>query len=318
MPSHNPFRESWFEKRTIAVVDSRTENAHPLYLPVRIEPKNNGHAATYIPENERFSIQSILGLGQPTTQSQAAVDNNLHRLTGFSDQAANNQGRSDTYSRSTPPVAMVKPQPNMVPLQQHTSPAERRFAMEHSAFEDPIHMPARCEMDSSGNFARASVEVSDENSHLQTELRTDPDYAEQKKERQKMRRRQLQKERYQNDPVYAERERERKRELRKDPAYAERERAKNRKYYQNNPTYAERQKERSRERQKELRKHKGPVYLEHEKQRKRTRYQNNPPKPEGQQISIDAYVSIKSNPTDKEEVSNRQRYMPIILVPDLP
>ena len=90
-------------------------------------------------------------------------------------------------------------------------------------------------------------------------------------ERQKER----QRERYKTDPVYAERERERQRELRKDPVYVEREnkrkkerrREHQKERYQTDPVYAERQKERQRERRKD------PAYVERERKRKRERYQ---------------------------------------------
>ena len=65
------------------------------------------------------------------------------------------------------------------------------------------------------------------------------------------RKKQLQRERYRTDPAYAERQRERQRELRRNPAYAERERKRQRER-RRNPAYAERQRERRRERRKNL------------------------------------------------------------------
>ncbi|WP_257297211.1 hypothetical protein [Endozoicomonas sp. YOMI1] len=59
----NPSDDLRFEKRSIVIVYSHTKEDQPLHLPVRIEPQNNDHTHTYIPDNERFSIQSILELG---------------------------------------------------------------------------------------------------------------------------------------------------------------------------------------------------------------------------------------------------------------
>ncbi|MBO9482410.1 hypothetical protein [Salinisphaera sp. G21_0] len=100
-------------------------------------------------------------------------------------------------------------------------------------------------------------------------------------ERQKQR----QRERYQNDPDYAERikkiHRERQRELRKDPVYLERQnkiqKDRQRKLHRErskDPAYAERLRQRHRERRKD------PAYVEHlrkrQRERQRERYQNDP------------------------------------------
>ncbi|WP_180966544.1 hypothetical protein [Endozoicomonas acroporae] len=96
-------------------------------------------------------------------------------------------------------------------------------------------------------------------------------------ERQRERKRECKRERYQTDPAYAERERKRQREhhreRRKDPAYAERERERQRVRYQTDPAYAERERKRKREcqrvRQRVLRK--DPAYAERERERRRER-----------------------------------------------
>ena len=87
-------------------------------------------------------------------------------------------------------------------------------------------------------------------------------------ERIKKRRRERQRERYQNDSAYAERQREIQRErYRNNPVLAERQRENRRKRYQNDPVFAERERERSRKRYQN-----DPVYAE----RKKKRYQNDP------------------------------------------
>ncbi|WP_257294153.1 hypothetical protein [Endozoicomonas sp. YOMI1] len=73
VPFHNPFDDPRYEKRSLVIVDSHTED-QPLYLPVRMKLQNNDHAPTYIPDNERFSIQSILGLGPSNSQSSSVAD----------------------------------------------------------------------------------------------------------------------------------------------------------------------------------------------------------------------------------------------------
>ncbi len=99
----------------------------------------------------------------------------------------------------------------------------------------------------------------------------DPEYAELEKERRRTRRRA----RYQNDPVYAARERERLRILSKDPAFARRKRERikerERERCQNDPDGVERKKARQRARRRE-RYQNDPVYAA----RERERCQNDP------------------------------------------
>ncbi|WP_422443889.1 MULTISPECIES: hypothetical protein [unclassified Endozoicomonas] len=70
----NIFDDPRFEKRSIAIVDNDTEKDQPLYLPGRTKMQKNDHAPAYIPDKERFSIQSILALGQSNTESSLVVD----------------------------------------------------------------------------------------------------------------------------------------------------------------------------------------------------------------------------------------------------
>ncbi|WP_257286211.1 hypothetical protein [Endozoicomonas sp. SESOKO1] len=107
------------------------------------------------------------------------------------------------------------------------------------------------------DLARSSVGKSDESHSLtlecQGEHHDDSTYAE----RQRQHRKERNRERYRNDPAFAESIRER-----------------NRKRYQNDPAFAERQRCRIRERQSKLRK--DPAYLEHQRKLERARQQNNP------------------------------------------
>ena len=102
----------------------------------------------------------------------------------------------------------------------------------------------------------------------------DPTFAERERTRQRERQRERRRnsaylaresERYRNDPAFKERQRERQRErqkeLRKNPAYLKRLRER----YQNDPAFAERERKRQRERQRELRKN--PAYVERERER---------------------------------------------------
>ncbi|WP_257297229.1 hypothetical protein [Endozoicomonas sp. YOMI1] len=102
----------------------------------------------------------------------------------------------------------------------------------------------------------------------------DPDYAERQRELQ----RKLQRKRYQNNPDYAERKRVRQRErYHNDPDYAERQRERQRERCKD-PAYAERLRERSRVFQRE--RSKDPAYAERLRESKRKnareRFQNDP------------------------------------------
>ncbi|MGI2030152.1 hypothetical protein [Endozoicomonas acroporae] len=127
-------------------------------------------------------------------------------------------------------------------------------------------------------------QATSDNQTTQAEVNVDgsSSIAERKSERQR--------ERYQTDPIYAERKRERLRELRKDPAYVQRERERERNRYQTDPAYAERK----REHQRKLRKDRAYA--------------------EGQKIYMNTYKRIKIQISNKEEAKEqaviaRERYL---------
>ncbi|WP_257294022.1 hypothetical protein [Endozoicomonas sp. YOMI1] len=256
VPVHNPFDDPRLEKRSIVTVASYAKEDQPLDFTVRKKLQNNDAPPTYIPGNERFSAQSILGLNQSTLQSLSVVDNNLHQPVQIS-----NQKSIDPFFKPTALVAIVKPQPNNnVPILQHSFPAGRGFAGESSVLrhsEYQTHNSAGYEVDTSGDLALARVKESDESYSLQIEH---------KREHKREHHKQHNRERYHNDPEYAERKkkrnRERKRELRKDPAYVERERQRMREL-RKDPAYVERERQRLRELRKD------PAYLEQERKRRR-------------------------------------------------
>ncbi len=74
VPFDNPFDDTRLENRSIASVGDLTKEDQLSCLPAGIEPLNNDHAPTYIPGNECFSIQSILGLGQSSLQVSSVVE----------------------------------------------------------------------------------------------------------------------------------------------------------------------------------------------------------------------------------------------------
>ncbi len=74
---NDPSGDPRLEKRSILMVSSHLQEDHPFYLPVRIQPRNNDHVPKYIPGNERFSIQSILGLEQSTSQNTLVANPQL-------------------------------------------------------------------------------------------------------------------------------------------------------------------------------------------------------------------------------------------------
>ena len=130
-----------------------------------------------------------------------------------------------------------------------------------------------------------------------------------------------------NNPVYAERQRERRRQrekerCRNDPAYAEHRRERNRNYqrerYQNDPAYAERERERKRKLQRECRK--DPTRAEHQRERRRERrrelqrerHNNEPAYAESLTVCNNTYNKMQK--TTKEEASKpasfvREQYL---------
>ncbi|WP_422490580.1 hypothetical protein [Endozoicomonas sp. ALE010] len=111
----------------------------------------------------------------------------------------------------------------------------------------------------------------------------------------------------------AERKRKRQRELRKDPAYVERERERRRERYQTDPVYAERIRERERERQRE-RYQTDPAYAERKRENERKRYLTDLAYAEGQKIYKKIYQRIKIQTSNKEEAKEqaviaRARYL---------
>ncbi|WP_257263777.1 hypothetical protein [Endozoicomonas sp. ONNA2] len=71
---HNPFDIPRFEKRSIAIINNQTEGHQSGNLPAGIKPLNNEQAPKYIPDNEPFSIQSILELGKSTSAGSSVVN----------------------------------------------------------------------------------------------------------------------------------------------------------------------------------------------------------------------------------------------------
>ena len=155
------------------------------------------------------------------------------------------------------------------------------------------------------------------------------------KSSQAKRRRDIRRQRYRNDPVYAERERERLRKRREDPGYVEREKVRLRERYRNNPTYADQQKMRQRERYQT-----DPAYAERKRKlqrerrlkdpnaavRRKERYKNDPVYAEGQKTYNRVYDRMKRKVGKKEAAklaaTARKEYLQSVKCPgdsgDLP
>ncbi|USE35545.1 hypothetical protein [Endozoicomonas sp. SCSIO W0465] len=202
------------------------------------------YRTTYLHSNKPFSIQSILGIGQTTSQSASVADNNLHSI-GDSIQDCIN-----VSSKTAVPVAIMKPQPTIQEFQQHNIPAEYGS-------------------DLSGDLTKGRVEETTESSSSQIKRN---------REYQKIQRRERRRKRYRTDPAFAERERERLRELRKDPAYIERQRE-----LRKDPAYAKRQK--------------------CQRKRRRERYHSDPVLAQAQRTYANAYYRIKKETCNKEVAS---------------
>ena len=114
-----------------------------------------------------------------------------------------------------------------------------------------------------------------------------------------------------NKAIRLERQRERKRELRKDPVYAKRERERQRERrkerYQTDPGYVERQRKRQRERKRE-RYQTDPEYAERQRERNREclrkRYQTDPDYAERQR---ERKRELRKDPVYAERLRKRQR-----------
>ncbi|WBA79519.1 hypothetical protein [Endozoicomonas sp. GU-1] len=199
VPFHNPFDDPRFEKRTIVIV-----NSHLPYLPVRIEQQTTDHAPTYIPANECFSIQSILGIGS-SAESARSRDK-------VPDASATLTVKRNGKCCKDPAEA------------ERQKERKRAHQREHYR-NDPV-------------FAQRKRE-------RQREFyKNNPNYAQKQRTRKR-------------SAAYLAIERERYRERCKDPAFAEKQRLRFRNYqrerYRNNPEYAEYRKRIQRERYKRKR-----------------------------------------------------------------
>lgn len=212
VPFHNPFDAPRFEKRTIVIV-----NSHLQYLPVRIELQTNDHAPPYIPANECFSIQSILGIGSSGDSARA---------------------RDKVPDASATLTVKRNRKCCKDPAEAERQKELKRARQRERYRNDP-------------DFAQRKRERQREYYH------NNPNYAQRQRARKKSPAYlALERERYRKrckDPAYAEKQRERFRNYQReryqnDPDYAEYRRKIQRKRYMNNPDFAERQREYQRKR----------------------------------------------------------------------
>ncbi|MBO9495452.1 hypothetical protein J7438_15340 [Thalassotalea sp. G20_0] len=209
---HNPFDDPRFEKRTIVIV-----NSHLQYLPVRIKLQTNDHAPPYIPANECFSIQSILGIG--SSGDSARARDKVPDASATLTVKRNRKGCKD-------------------PAEAERQKERKRARQRERYRNDP-------------DFAQRKRERQREY------YNNNPNYAQRQRAQKKSPAYlALVRERYRKrckDPAYAEKQRERFRNYQREryqnnPDYAEYRRKIQRKRYMNNPDYAERQRESQRKR----------------------------------------------------------------------
>ncbi len=235
---HKALNDSRFENRSIVIAYSDTEEDQPRHLPVKTGSQNNDPAPVYIPENERFSIYSLLGLGDEIHSSddlaQARVDEPDERC-------------------SLPIEHERKPRKALTNAQRR----RERYKNDPS-YAEHLRKKGRERYRNNPDYAERQKTQSRER------YQNNPAYAERQRKRQRDRKR----ERYHNDPVYAEHRRELKRKLRRNPVYAELERKKNRERYQNDPVYAERRRKLQRE-DKKKRYHNDPDFAERRREASR-------------------------------------------------
>ena len=259
----NPEKE-WLKGFAVQNQTSHKDSpAIPLAIPINtIEPLENHQAAEYDPENNTFSIYSLTKGIQSTSQNSTDVDIKLNPPIQIPDQ--DGIGNS---SNSTAPIAIITRRLKNEHLQQYTSPA---IQAEEAIDENSSHIECQRELRKDPAYAQPKRKLQ------RNRYQTDPAYAKRLRERLRERKRELRK-----DPAYAQRERERQRERRKDPVYAQRQRELQRERYRTDPAYAERQRElqreryrtdpayaeRQRESKRELRK--DPAYAQRQRERKR-------------------------------------------------
>ncbi|MBO9494371.1 hypothetical protein J7438_09780 [Thalassotalea sp. G20_0] len=218
---HKALNDSRFENRSIVIAYSDTEEDQPLHLPVKTGSQNNDPAPVYIPENERFSIYSLLGLGDEIHSSddlaQARVDESDERCSlPIEHEKEPREARTDAQRRRE----RYKNDPSYA--EQIRKKSRERYR------NDPAYAERQRKRQRDRKRERYHNDpvYAEHKRELKRKLRRNPVYAE--LERKKNR------ERYQNNPVYRERLRERQRESRmlryhNDPDFAERRREASRK-----------------------------------------------------------------------------------------
>ena len=176
---------------------------------------------------------------------------------------------------------------NCLNLNHHLTDLPAELANSQDSRPSAEVNPPNLQQTTSENPANSAEVVDDKSSQVELECK-----------------RKKRRERYQNDPDFAEHERKRMKESmkerRKNPAFAEHLRERQRKTQrqrQKNPTYAKRTKERRKERyQNDF------DFAQRERERRKERYQNDPIKAEGQRIYIRIYNIMKKK-FGKEEAS---------------
>ncbi len=106
-----PFYNPWFEKKPAVIVASCRDKNQSVDLIPGSKLQNTVPPPAYIPGNERFSIQSLLGLRQSTNQSIPIVNSSLHQPEEISTHVSNTQVRTGTIFRSVEKAEIIKPQP---------------------------------------------------------------------------------------------------------------------------------------------------------------------------------------------------------------
>ncbi|WP_257283331.1 hypothetical protein [Endozoicomonas sp. SESOKO1] len=166
-------------------------------------------------------------------------------------------------------------------MRYHNDPdyAERKKEQQRERRRKLREDPAYAELQKNKKVRQSKRTVDPAREHLK-ELRREQQ-REQRKNLQREQKKKLQKrERYRNDPDFAERQRERTRQQRKnpdflerqrkryqnDPDFAEHERERQRKRYQNDPAFAERRRECQRKRMRLRALHKDPAFAQGQKE----------------------------------------------------
>ncbi len=156
-----PFYNPWFEKKPVVIVASCRDKNQSVDLIPGSKVQNKVPPPVYIPGNERFSIQSLLGLRQSTNQSIPIVNSSHHQSEEISTHVYNTQVRTATISGSIEKAEIIKPQPTTHSTQATTEDIFLLSNKQAKAKYDLSDGKSKYETSDKGKKTRAKYRASD-------------------------------------------------------------------------------------------------------------------------------------------------------------